>query len=278
MTRSVRIFRIRQGLSDGDAAHIESMGAGDLCFFRFVGGNASETDRMAEQLMMLKSKGAFLIGVFRFPFRFEGKRRLQTAIVQYHQMRDLCDAITYVHGDGLLETIEPGVPFQQANEYFETLEEAPIQAIEEMLHMPGVMNIDVHDVQTFLKASKGPVYIRTIEGEAFDEPLKYVMSASYLPKDYADGTEMLVNIGYAKDVDMLAFQQMTLRLTDLFHKADLFKLGTHVLDEPGHRFKITLLVSGLQHPYPRPDKLQRFLPHRLWLRRQLKNLLDVTFS
>jgi cell division protein FtsZ len=272
MSSTVRIFRIRQSLSDGDMALVESMGTGDFCFFQFVGGNASETDRMTEQLMTLKSTGALVVGVFRFPFRFEGKRRLQTAIAQYHQMRELCDAITYVHGDGMLQSIEPGTPLQRANEYFANLEEEPIRAIEEIVRLPGQLNIDARDVQTFLKESKGPVYIRTIEGETFDEPLKYVMSAPHLPKDYTEGTQMMINIGYTRSVDLRAFQQMNLRLTDLFHKADLFKLGTYLLDDPGYRFRITLMVSGLQHPFPRPDTLPRFQVPRLWFRRQLYSL------
>lgn len=219
-----------------------------------------------------------MIGIFRFPFRFEGKKRLQTAIAQYHLMKEICDATTYLHSDGMMDILKPGTTISEANQIFESIEEAPIRAIEEMIRVPGDMNIDVHDLHSFMKSVRGPVYIRTFEGDTFDEPLKYTISAPYLPQDYVEGNQMIVNIGCTKNVDMASFQQINLRLNDLFHKADLFKLGTYMIDEPGHRFKITLILNGMKDPYPRPEHMQKFSVPRHWIKGKWEWIAKISRS
>jgi cell division protein FtsZ len=272
MKNSVRIFQIKQEITEKDLSMLSTMESDDICFFRFVGGNVGETKGLIEQLSSLKEKRILLFGIFRFPFRFEGKKRLHTAVAQYHQMKEICDAVTYFHSDGMMDILEPGTTIKEANLTFDSLEESPIVALSEMIHVPGEMNIDVQDIQTLIKNKKGPLFIRTFEGDSFDEPLKYSISAPYLPQDYADGEQMIINIGYSQDVDMGAFRQINLRLNDLFHKADLFKIGTYFIDEPGHRFKITLVVSGILDPYPRPEKMKRMSLERHWFKRKWDKL------
>ncbi|MBB6453816.1 cell division protein FtsZ [Salirhabdus euzebyi] len=253
---------------------LNSMDKDDICFYRFVGGNLKETDELIQQLNTLKEKKALLLGVFRFPFRFEGKKRLQTAITQYFRMKELCDAIIFFHGDGMMDMIDSTTTVVEANRIFGSFEEIAIKALEEMVAIPGEMNIDVHDIRTFVKEKKGPLFLHTIEGDSFDEPLKYLISAPYLPENFTDGKQMILNIGYTQEVGMDAFRHINLRLNDLFNKADLVKLGTYFMDEPGNRFKITLLVNGIDDPFPQPDDLKRIPTPPLWLRRKWDIILQ----
>ncbi|MEB3103698.1 cell division protein FtsZ [Ferviditalea candida] len=272
MESPIRFFKIKQEFAEKEGSFLSEIRRDDICFFRFVGGNTSETDKLGRQLNRLKASGALLIGIFRFPFRFEGKRRMQTAIEQYYRMREICDAVTYLNSDGMMETLKPGTPIHQAREIFDRFEEASVRSIEETIRVSGEMNIDAHDIRSFMKNSSGPVYIRTFEGDSFDEPLKYAISAPYLPQDFTEGRQMIVNIGYTQNVDMLSFQQINLRLNDLFNKAELVKLGSYFINEPGHRFRITLFIHGMQDPFPRPEQMGKSYLRRLWLKRKWDEL------
>jgi cell division protein FtsZ len=256
MEKSGRIFQINHHLSEEKRAAESESSPIKITFYRFIGGNASETDEMVKQLFALKREKGMVFGIFRFPFRFEGKKRHQTAVMQYYMMSAVCDGITYFYGDGMLDILKPGTSVKQANDLFSSLEEATVHALERMICIPGDMNIDLHDIQTFMTTQKGPFFLHSFEGDSFDEPLKYIISAPYLPFDFADGLQMVIQIGYARDVEMDSFRQINLRLNDLFHKADVFKIGTYFIDEPGHHFRITLLVNGLKDPFPCPDNLK----------------------
>lgn len=267
---SARIFTVRQSLDDETLQLLAQAKAGDFCFYQFSGGNQTETEMLEDTLSTLKDFPLCLIGVFRFPFRFEGRRRMAVAEGQYYRMRDVCDGMTYHTGDGMLGVLNEHTALQHAERVIEWLDGEPARVIENMLNVNGAMNIDPHDVAAFVRQSEGPIYIHAFAGD-LDEPLKYILSVPYLPHDYAEGTMLLVNIGYSSDVDMSLFQQMNLRLTDLFHKADLFKLGTHYLEDADARFTVTILVSGLADPVPRPRDLPKFYASRLWFKRKLRS-------
>lgn len=272
MEKSVTLFQFQQSLSDKQLKLLDELHRDDVCFFRFIGGNSGDTEKLIDQLSALREKGVLLFGIFRFPFRFEGKRRLQTAIVQYFEMKERCDGITYYFSDGMMETLVPHISIQAANQAFDEMELMPVKALENMLQHPGTVNIDVQDVFTFVRSHKGPVFVRTIEGDSFDEPLKYSVSAPYLAQDYMDGKQMMINIGYGQQVNMESFRQISLRLNDLFNKADLFKLGTYHIDEPTERFKITMMVNGLSDPFERPETMHWTSQSRTWIKRKWNKL------
>src|SRR5699024_7541446 len=224
-------------------------------------------DDLMNQLDTLKAKKALLIGIFRFPFRFEGKKRFQTAAAQYFKMKALCDAVIYFHSDALMESIDKYTPVLEANQTFDAIEEHTIQTMKQVVEQTGDMNIDFQDIEAFIQQNRGPLFVHTVEGESFNEPLKYLISAPYLPEDFTDGRQLMLNIGYARDVDMEAYRQINLRLHDLFSKADLFKIGTYFMDEPGQHFNITLLVNGIRDPIKAPDDYKRLSKYRMFFRK-----------
>jgi cell division protein FtsZ len=264
----VTIFKMKHSRFQQEIQHLNNMTRDDICFYRFIGGNASETEDLLQQLHIVREKKGLVLGIFRFPYRFEGKKRMQTAITQYFQMKELCDSVIFFHGDGMMDVIDPNTSLVDANKLFDSFEEEAIGALEEMICNPGEMNIDAHDVKTFIKENNGPLFLHSIEGDSFDEPLKYFLSAPYLPDNYTDGKQMIINIGYTKEVDMEAFRHINLRLNDMFHKADLVKLGTYFMDKSGARFKITLLVNGIDDPFSQPDDFKKVHTSPLWLKRK----------
>ncbi|MDQ0255140.1 cell division protein FtsZ [Evansella vedderi] len=275
MDNSITIYEIKQELNEEDLEYLLKMERENICFFRFVGGNPSETEELLKNLYRLKESDILLFIIFRFPFRFEGKSRMETAIKQYFQLKDICDGMIYFYSDGMMDMLEENTSIRQANQQFEKFEQAPIQAIREMLHQTGDINIDVHDLKTFITNKKGSLFIRTFEGESFDEPLKYLISAPYLPTDFAEGNQIIINIGYSQDVDMEAFRQINLRLNDLFHKAEIFKLGSYLINEPGSRLKITLIANGISDPFTRPEKMKHVPFYKYWIMQKWEKFTQI---
>ncbi|WP_042148697.1 cell division protein FtsZ [Paucisalibacillus sp. EB02] len=253
MERIFGPFRMDIDFSDRQQSIIAEQKQDDLCFYRFIGGNPSEIQELPKKLQSLRERKPLLIGVFRFPFRFEGKRRQMTAREQYYIMKEFCDAVIFFESDGLMETIDPTTPIHEAREVFDTIEELTIKALREMIDETGKVNIDYQDIKSFIYQKRGPLFLHTIEGRNFDEPLKHLIQTPYLPKDFTEAEQLIINIGYTRDVDMETFRQINLRLNDLFDKAELFKIGSYFMDEPGQRFIITMLVNGLKDPVEMPE-------------------------
>lgn len=253
--RHANVYKIKHSQLGQKPSLAENLSVNDICFYQFVGGNAEDNERLLERIHTIRERCGLLIAVFRFPYRFEGKQRARTAIRQYYLMKKWCDGMIYYLGDGMMEKIEPGTPMKEAHEKFVAFEESCIHSMMELVDTPGEMNIDVSDIQSFVKRSDGPLFLHTIEGDVFNEPLKHIISEPYLPFDFTEGKELILNIGYTKDIDMNSYQQINLRIHDLFHKADLVKLGTYYMDEPGTKLKITLFVNHLNDPFPPEESL-----------------------
>lgn len=252
MERILGFFKPHTDFSADKQSTIVESEHEDICFYHFIGGNPSETEELKGKLQSLRENKPLLIGVFRFPFRFEGKRRQLIAIEQYFMMKEICDAVIFFESDGLMETIDPSTPIHKAQEAFDMIVNKTIHGLLEMIDETGKINIDYQDIKTFITRIKGPLFLHTFEGSDFDEPLKYLITTPYLPKDFTEAEQLIINIGYTREVDMEAFRQINLRLNDLFDKADLFKIGTYLVDEPGRLFKITLLVNGIEDPVEAP--------------------------
>ncbi|ADU30250.1 cell division protein FtsZ [Evansella cellulosilytica] len=254
MDNSITIYELKQELHEQDLQYLLHHQQQSICFFRFTGGNQSETDALYEKLYKLKDGQALLFVIFRFPFRFEGKKRMETAIMQYFRLKEISDAIIYFNSDGMMETIESKTSIIDANKIFDKIEAAPIRSIREMIQHTGDINIDVHDLKTFVSNKDGALFVRTFEGKTFDEPLKHFISTPYLPSDFAEGNQLIVNIGYSQDVHMDTFRQINLRLNDLFHKAEIFKLGSYAMQEQGEKLKVTIIANGIADPFECPDE------------------------
>ncbi|SHF98637.1 FtsZ/tubulin family protein [Ornithinibacillus halophilus] len=258
---------IYQNTYDTDKPLEEKLNSDNLHFYRFIGGNASETEELVTNLSNLKEKKTLLIGLFRFPFRFEGKKRYQIATTQYFRMKEICDAVIYFNSDRLLETIDSRTSIKDAHQTFNAIEDYTADSLRDIIDNTGEMNIDYRDIETFIKRNSGSLFIHTVEVDSFDEPLKYLISTPYLPEDFTDGKQLIINFGYSKEVDMESFRQMNIRLHDLFSKADIFKIGAYYIDEPGHHFKVTLIVNGMDDPVEEPDDYKKIPKYKELLRK-----------
>ncbi|WP_188207889.1 FtsZ/tubulin family protein [Alkalibacillus aidingensis] len=262
MDTPAKIYHVNQGDLRSDKQFSPNPLQDYLYFFRFIGGNPSETEGLIENLRALKDKKPLVIGIFRFPFRFEGKKRLQTAAIQYLRVKELCDAVIYFQSDALMELIDDETPLHEANSTFDAIEEEAIHSLTQLLENSGDINIDFHDIEAFIRKNKGALFLHTVEGDSFDIPLKYLISAPYLPEDFIDGKQLIINIGYTRGVNMEMFRQLNLRLHDLFSKAEPFKIGSYFIDEPGERFKITLVVNGIEDPVDVPDNYKELSKYK----------------
>lgn len=134
-------------------------------------GAAPLISKMAMEL------GILTVGIVTIPFEFEGKNKILQALRGVKELRNNVDALLVVNNERLIEVYpDLTVPnaFIKADE---TLSNAA-KGISEIIHLPGVINLDFNDVETTLKAG-GVAIISTGYGtgegrlkRAIDDALK----------------------------------------------------------------------------------------------------------
>lgn len=97
-----------------------------------------------------KEAGALTVGVVTKPFAFEGRRRMQQALLAIESLRAVVDTLIIVSNDRLLQIIPENTPVQRAFSVADDVLRQGVVGISEIIIRPGLINVDFADVRTIM--------------------------------------------------------------------------------------------------------------------------------
>lgn len=100
---------------------------------------------------MAMDLGILTVGIVTIPFEFEGKNKILQALRGVKELRNNVDALLVVNNERLIEVYPDLTVTNAFIKADETLSNAA-KGISEIIHLPGVINLDFNDVETTLKA------------------------------------------------------------------------------------------------------------------------------
>ncbi|HKK83389.1 MAG TPA: cell division protein FtsZ [Atribacterota bacterium] len=98
-----------------------------------------------------KREGALTIGVVTRPFTFEGKKRIVQAEKGIEQLKKQVDALITISNDQLLSMISKDTSVKEAFEITDRVLRQSVQAIADLITIPGLINLDLADVRAVIK-------------------------------------------------------------------------------------------------------------------------------
>lgn len=98
-----------------------------------------------------KREGALTIGVVTRPFSFEGKKRMMQAEQGIEELRKQVDALITISNDRLLGMISKDTSVKEAFEITDRVLRQSVQAIADLITIPGLINLDLADVRAVIK-------------------------------------------------------------------------------------------------------------------------------
>ncbi len=98
-----------------------------------------------------KREGALTIGVVTRPFSFEGKKRMIQAEQGIEELKKTVDALITISNDRLLSMISKDTSVKEAFEITDTVLRQSVQAIADLITIPGLINLDLADVRAVIK-------------------------------------------------------------------------------------------------------------------------------
>ncbi|MFW6149323.1 MAG: cell division protein FtsZ [Atribacterota bacterium] len=98
-----------------------------------------------------KREGALTIGVVTRPFSFEGKKRIIQAEQGIEELKKTVDALITISNDRLLSMISKDTSVKEAFEITDTVLRQSVQAIADLITIPGLINLDLADVRAVIK-------------------------------------------------------------------------------------------------------------------------------
>ncbi|MDI9596286.1 MAG: cell division protein FtsZ [Atribacterota bacterium] len=98
-----------------------------------------------------KREGALTIGVVTRPFTFEGRKRIVQAEKGIEELKKQVDALITISNDRLLSMISKDTSVKEAFEITDRVLRQSVQAIADLITIPGLINLDLADVRAVIK-------------------------------------------------------------------------------------------------------------------------------
>jgi len=130
----------------------------DMVFVTAGMGGGTGTGSISVVAEIAKKSGALTIAVITKPFTFEGKHRARVAEEGIARLAAKCDTMIIIPNDKLLSIVEKNTSIENAFRKADECLRHGVQAISEVITVPGMINLDFADVKAIMKEA-GPAWM-----------------------------------------------------------------------------------------------------------------------
>jgi len=120
----------------------------DIIFITAGMGGGTGSGASSVVAKIAKQQGILTIGVVTKPFAFEGKKRKVQAEAGIEELKKEVDALITVSNDRLLKISSKDTSMKDAFEMADKVLRQSVQAIADLITIPGLINLDLADVKT----------------------------------------------------------------------------------------------------------------------------------
>ncbi len=120
----------------------------DIVFITAGMGGGTGTGASSVVAKIAKQQGILTIGVVTKPFSFEGKKRKLQAESGIEELKKEVDALITISNDRLLKISSKETSMKEAFEMADKVLRQSVQAIADLITIPGLINLDLADVRS----------------------------------------------------------------------------------------------------------------------------------
>ncbi|MCX7854684.1 MAG: cell division protein FtsZ [Anaerolineae bacterium] len=239
----------------------------DMVFITAGMGGGTGTGASPVVAKIARDMNALTIGIVTRPFFFEGKKRAELAAAGIEALKEQVDTLIVIPNDRLLEIVEKRVSLQDAFRLADDVLRQGIQAISEVITVPGLINLDFNDVRAVM--SEGGAALMAVgqgSGEKRAQEAAQQAISNRLLDITIDGAQrILFNITGGADLSLHEVYEAATLIRETAHPDVDLRFGAVIDEEMGDQVRITLIATGFDAGQ-RPQKAAR-VPARETLER-----------
>ena len=168
----------------------------DMVFITSGMGGGTGTGAAPVVAEISKQSGALTIAVVTKPFTFEGAHRCEVADEGVKQLLDKVDTLIIIPNDRLLDLCDQKTGVDNAFKMADDVLRHGVQAISEVITVPGVINLDFADVKAVMKDA-GPAWMSIGRGSGQNRAVdaaKEALASPLLDASAAGSKGVLFNV------------------------------------------------------------------------------------
>jgi cell division protein FtsZ len=130
-----------------------ALSGADMVFIAAGMGGGTGTGAAPIVAEIAKELGALTVGVVTKPFMFEGRRRSNQAESGISEIRERVDTLITIPNQRLLEVVDHRASMQDAFVEADKVLMQGVQAISDIITVPGLINVDFADVKAVMESA-----------------------------------------------------------------------------------------------------------------------------
>ena len=191
-------------------SEIESALAGaDMVFVTCGMGGGTGTGAAPVVASIAQELGALTVGIVTKPFSFEGKKRMDQAIVGLDELKKHVDTLIVIPNDRLREIIDKTTPLLASFKEVDNVLMRGVQSISDLIAVAGLINLDFADVKAVMeKRGNALIGIGIGAGEnRATEAAKQAVSSPLLETSISGATDAIINVTGGENLTLFEVEE-----------------------------------------------------------------------
>ena len=222
----------------------------DMVFLAAGMGGGTGTGTIPVVAEMAKQSGALTIAVVTKPFKFEGNHRQQTAEEGISQLIGKVDTLIIVPNDKVLEMSDQKTTVDNAFKQADEVLCHAVQAIAEVITVPGLINLDFADIRSIMKDA-GPAWMSIGRGSGQSRcatAAKEALASPLLDVSINGARGVLFNIAGGQNLSLFEVNDAARVIQEAVDPEANIIFGVVVDPNMGNEVRLTLIATGFAGP------------------------------
>ena len=187
----------------------EALTGADMVFITCGMGGGTGTGAAPIVAEIAQQLGALTVAIVTKPFTFEGRKRMENAIIGLDELKKHVDTLIIIPNDKLREIIDKTTPMLEAFKEVDNVLRRGVQSISDLIAVVGLVNLDFADVKAVMKDSGNAIIgigIGMGEERAI-EAAKQAVSSPLLETSISGATDAIINITGGMNLTLFEAEQ-----------------------------------------------------------------------
>jgi cell division protein FtsZ len=237
----------------------------DMVFVAAGMGGGTGTGGMSVVAQTAKESGALTIGVVTKPFKFEGGHRSEVAEEGILNLTDKVDTLIIIPNDRLLQLCDAKTTVDSAFRMADDALLLGVQAISEVVTVPGLINLDFADIKSVMKDA-GPAWMSVGRGSGQNraiEAAKAALASPLLDAQVTGAKGVLFNITGGPSLTLFECNEAAAVIGEAVDPRANIIFGVVFDPKMDAEVKITVIATGFTSQYgkgsPDTEELRRLM-------------------
>jgi len=218
----------------------------DMVFVTAGMGGGTGTGSISLVAEMAKHSGALTIAVVTKPFTFEGTHRNKVAEEGIINLMDKVDTLVIIPNDHLLDLCDQKTGVDGAFKLADEVLHHGVQAIAEVVTVPGLINLDFADIRTVMKDA-GPAWMSIGRGSGQNraaDAAKQALASPLLDVSMEGATGVLFNISGGSSLTLYEVNNAADVIRQAVNPEANVIFGVCLDSNMGSDIRLTLIATG----------------------------------